>query len=531
MSDCDIPSADMPADMSFEDIDWSALDNIDPSTDLNHAATMSFDASQFDLTDFGVPMTSSSEHSATDHSEADANVDLAQEQPAESDAVGSLELTDEQVADYADLVQNVEQSNGDSGDAQAPDFDGFQFNGFVPGSEVSGEPMVPIDDLLTPDLQCNGAEPSTEVSGDAMFPFDGSLTDFHFEFDAPMAAPTSYPANNGMLDMRYAPPQHPAHCGYPDVPVDPFSSDPMPDYPAQSFPWGASSSMPQLYAQNPFGNITPAGMQQSSLDPSLWLAGPTGGAFNDPLLEDYSSLDEDYLSPAPRKRHAAPRSNSPNRMTKKARRATIKNYLEAKSAADAATANVDAEAGDEAASPADSGADADGELSPSYPDFPSNTVSIPPGLTAEDRQRQHARMGAMLAARRAAFGMGTSTPSPNTFHNTIERIPPPDFDFSLPDPSAHEQTPRGRSSRRTGGVVRAGHFAQRKLYGDADSSPPRIQGRRYKHAGRKIHVPQTPEVIARNAARRERYRNSLTPEQRRQYDADRPAQIRVTDIE
>lgn len=532
MSDGGIPSADVPTDMSFDDIDWSALDNLDPNLEFNHAAKMSFDASQFDLTDFGAPTTSSSEHSATDHSGADLNADATQGQTVESDAVGSLELTDDQVADYADFVQNNELSNGDLGDAQAPNFDEFQLNGFGPGLEVGEALTFPLDDLLTPDSQFNGAEPSTDVGGQAILPFDDSLTaDFQFEFEAPMAAPTNYPGNNGMLDMRYAPSSDPAHFGYPDMPVDPFSSTPMPYYPSQSFPWGASSSMPQLYAQNPFGNITPAGMQQSSLAPSQWSTGLAGGAFNDPLLEDYSSLDEDYLSPAPRKRRAAPRSNSSNPMTKKARRATIKNYLEAKSAADAATANVDAEAGDEAASSADSSADADGELSPSYSEFPPNTVSIPPGLTAADRQRHHARMSAMKAARRAAFGMGTSSPSPNSSHNTIENVPPPDFDFSLPDPSASEQTPRGRSSRRTGGVVRAGQFVQRKLYGDADSSPPRIQGRRYKHAGRKIHVPQTPEVIARNAARRERYRNSLTPEQRRQYDAERPAQIRVTDVE
>ena len=532
MSDGGIPSADVPTDMSFDDIAWSAFDDLDPNTEFNHAAKMSFDASQFDLTDFGAPTTNSSEQSATDHSGADVNADLAQEQPAASDAVGSLKLTDDQLADYADFVQNVEPSSEDLGDAQAPSFDGFQFNGFEPGLEVSGEPTISLDDLLTPDSQFNGAEPSTDVSGQAILPFDDSLmADFQFEFEAPMAAPTSHPGNNGMLDMRYAPSSQPAHFGYSDVPVDPFASTPMPYYPSQSFPWGASSSIPQLYAQNPFGNITPAGTQQSSLDPSLWSTGPAAGAFNDPLLEDYSSLDEDYLSPAPRKRRAATRSNSANPMTKKARRATIKNYLEAKSAADAATANVDAEAGDEAASPAESGADTDGELSPSYPDFPSNVVSIPPGSTAADRQRHHARMNAMKAARRAAFGMGTSNPSPNSFHNTIESLPHPDFDFSLPDPSVPEQAPRGRSSRRTGGVVRAGQFVQRKLYGDADSSPPRIQGRRYKHAGRKIHVPQTPEVIARNAARRERYRNSLTPEQRRQYDAERPAQIRVTDVE
>ena len=532
MSDGGILSADVPTEISFEEFDWSALDNLDPTLEFDHTAKMSFDASQFDLTDFGAPTTSPSEHSATEPSGADLNADAAQGQTVESDAVGSLELTDDQVADYADFIQNNDLSSGDLGDAQVPSLDEFLSSGFEPDSEVSGALTFSLDDLLTPDSQSNGIEPSAAVSGQAILPFDESLmTDFQFDSEATMAPPASYPEKNGILDMRYAPTSHPAHFGYPEIPVDPFSSTPIPYYPSQSFPWGASSSMPQIYAQNPLGNITPAGMQQSSLDASRWSTGPAGGAFNDPLFEDYSFLDEDYLAAAPRKRRAAPRSNSSNPMTKKARRATIKNYLEAKSAADAATANVDAEAGDEAASPAESGADADGELSPSHSEFPPNTVSIPRGSTAADRQRHHARMNAIKAARRAAFGMGTFAPSPNSFHNTIEKVSPPDFDFSLPDLSASEQAPRGRSSRRTGGGIRAGQYVQRKLYGNADSSPPRVQGRRYKHAGRKINVPQTPEVIARNAARRERYRNSLTPEQRRQYDAERPAQIRVTEIE
>lgn len=58
----------------------------------------------------------------------------------------------------------------------------------------------------------------------------------------------------------------------------------------------------------------------------------------------------------------------------------------------------------------------------------------------------------------------------------------------------------------------------------ADSQRPQASAqlgsyvRRSRNPGRQISIPQTPEVLKRNAARREHYRRTLTPQQRKIYD-------------
>lgn len=54
-----------------------------------------------------------------------------------------------------------------------------------------------------------------------------------------------------------------------------------------------------------------------------------------------------------------------------------------------------------------------------------------------------------------------------------------------------------------------------------------IQARRKRHPGRRIQVDQTPEIMARNAARRARYRASLGEKQRRAYDASNPGMMTI----
>ena len=197
-------------------------------------------------------------------------------------------------------------------------------------------------------------------------------------------------------------------------------------------------------------------------------------------------------------------------MTKKQKKASIKNFCLAREQAKAAE---DAAAQITATTPTTSNhSDSSGLSSPpespvlptfAYPDpetiddyIPPNFIHIPPGQSASKAQLDQIRTERLQYTK--------NNPQFDPF--SPEPVP-----ADLPYPAHHHQ-PIGFSDdhiRRT--------------------SPPKIQGRRRMHPGRKITVPQTPEVIARNAARRERYRAGLDREARAEYDRTRPGAVSVSE--
>ena len=205
----------------------------------------------------------------------------------------------------------------------------------------------------------------------------------------------------------------------------------------------------------------------------------------------------------PKKRPAPPvNTGSEIAMSKKQKRASIKNFClareQTKAAEEAATATTAT-----ASNASDSSGLSSPPLSPvmptfAYPDpetmedyIPPNFIHIPPGQSASKAQLNQIR------AERLQYTKNHSPFDPFSPEPVPADLPYPDQPTSFSDD----------------------HLRR--------ASPPKIQGRRRMHPGRKITVPQTPEVIARNAARRERYRAGLAREARAEYDRTRPGVVSV----
>ena len=456
MSSPTLPSAVLPRSNSIDEHNWIAADNkIDEGVP---SSAFSFNADQFDFVDFGTSISQS----------ASSKTQTMLDQP----------------------LTSGENTVGDLSDVN-------NFSGFLRQDSPFNQPQTVVEntvgELGTLDDFTDFFQKDLEnLNQDFELP-DISLADLELDFDFSMPAEASTQISSES-DPRYVPftanqfayppPSNPSI-----EPSNPYT------FPQQQYPWEAGQNLATNYEGN-FGAITPPGMQSSSLHPSMPIDGSMArhGRKYTPLPinppGDLSGYPEEYaLSPTAtfyRKRRPINHSRSSSHMTKKARRATIKNYLHAKTQSQSAQPSQygnndnNTDSSDLSSPP----------LSPSHnisdhsPDdhIPTNVFNARHMNPRTARQR----MEAIKARRRAYFGIPQAT-NPST---------------SAPE------------------------FLIDESHGGA---PARIQGRRKKHPGRKIRVAQTPEVIARNAARRERYRMSLPPKQRALYDAEKPAEVTVAD--
>ena len=448
------PSTELPASPNIDNFNWMTSAP-EETLQADNFHKPSFDANQFDLVDFGLV------NLQKPHDIMDAFPELPQATRIHTETgVGKLDS----VEDCAELFQN---------------------------------------DLN----QKLGAPPVSEIPPDN-FAFD-------FEFPVSTNASTRLPPQNmpgyvpftaqSSANYRYPPPPEPAM----DIP------NPYPTL--QSYPWDAAPTIPPLFQYN-FGNMTPPSKQVSSFDTSFLMSrsvdppgAPHFGRKYNPirkLIDSDEPGPDDFALSSPGKtgkRRVQPRSSlDDTRVTKKARRARIKNFLvaqanlqrtkEIKNNGNESNGSVlsslppspikakrpvrMALRPDIGESDADAEADDDSDF-----DHPTNTINASYGRQRRSAALLKPKMEAIKARRRAYFQI-PQDPSPEPL-----------------GPSVASRT-----------------------------SPLRIQARRRKNPGRKITVPQTPEVIARNAARRERYRMSLAPARRALYDAATPGTVNANEV-
>ena len=338
---------------------------------------------------------------------------------------------------------------------------------------------------------------------------------FNFDFSKPIGETASAARQER---PRYVPST--AHSSFPAYlypsPPNPAMDTAVPYPNASAFPWEAAPTIPPLYQHN-FGGLTPPGKQLSSLDTSILMYGSLGqpsarrvGPKYKPIrkaMNENDSEPEDYALSSPaitRKRRAQPRSPlGEGQMTKKARRATIKNFLDAHAKAQS-TAAVPSNGNE-----SDSSALSSLPPTPMESKRPVRTVRLP-SIIESDADAEADDTDMEFPANTIDAGRGRRRTSRDIMNKQMEDI--------KTERHAYSQNPRTPSARYMG-ISRL----------PTTSSPPKIQGRRRKHAGRKFKVPQTPEIIARNAARRERYRNALTPSQRAIYDSEKPPTVLLAD--
>ncbi|KAL9125000.1 MAG: hypothetical protein Q9217_005735 [Psora testacea] len=340
----------------------------------------------------------------------------------------------------------------------------------------------------------------------------GAHFNFDFDFHFPLSAATPAPVMPQEMP-RYVPFAEPLSSQYMyPPPPDPTTNTPYP-YPSMyPYPWAAAPTIPPSF-QHDFRNITPPGDQIASLNTSFLMHGSMGppgvsriGCKYKPvqdLVYESGSGPEDFaLSSTERRRKRriqTPSLLGDTRISKKAHRATIKNFLIANSNSQQVT-----KSGNE-------GQHSDGTISSSLP--PSQLAATPPARVAPKASIAGSDADAEADDSDTGYPPNTINAGPRRckvsttlFKSRLETI--------KAQRRAFFQIPQDTSS---------------DLLSPTMQSPLEIQGRRKKHPGRKIKLPQTPEIIARNAARRERYRSSLAPKQRALYDAEKPGPIAATD--
>ncbi|KAL9102517.1 MAG: hypothetical protein Q9163_002352 [Psora crenata] len=342
----------------------------------------------------------------------------------------------------------------------------------------------------------------------------GEIADFNFNFDYSMAADApSFVAQHEMPRYVSSPAQPFPKCTYPPPPD--LAMEGRQPYPSpRAYPWGAAPTIPPLL-QHDFRSITPPGKQISALDTSFLMYGSMGppgrpheGRKYNPLknLADEEESDPQDLalsSAGTHRKRRTKRSRSVGhaRTRKKARHDSIEKSLDTGShvrqkrklrnkghdgngyafpSLPLSSTQV-TRAWEAARQGRNAVSDYDGEADVSDMSIPTNMINAGYGQHRVKSAVLKTRMEAIKAQRRAYFRIpqDTSPDSPGHLH-----------------PISHPIL--------------------------------EIQGRRRNHPGRKITIPQTPEVVARNARRRERYRSSLPPKQQALYDAQKPAAIPVT---
>ncbi|KAG8532996.1 uncharacterized protein KY384_001778 [Bacidia gigantensis] len=357
------------------------------------------------------------------------------------------------------------------------DFNGLSFEDIDAWfKESSGltpaDAPVQADEVVrqTPNVVRHATDTSQQIQDKSMpiYPKLISSSNYDFNLGYPLAqeAPTcNLVPDQGTYDpfTDFSVPQN---TPYPISPPNPFLEFPKPFALPSEQLWSSSSN--SLF-QNNFGNITPANRVPSSLDnpyynfpsnPDL-VSFPTAGAYPNP--QDYSLCSY----PASGTKRAQTGHPDAQPLSKKARRATIKNYLarqEQQSYAPVpAMDNVN-----------------------SYDQYiPTGVVTVPP-VSEADPYAVAMKMKQMKKERQAWLKFQEASEGPEEHFN-------------------------GDRKRKTSG--------------------PKIQARRHKHPGRKITVPQTADVIKRNETRRLRYYNSLTPERQREYMRTHPGVIKVSEAD
>ncbi|KAL9637623.1 MAG: hypothetical protein Q9164_002085 [Protoblastenia rupestris] len=447
-----LPSAELPASPSIDSFDW-ITSAPEETLEASNFHKPSFDANQFDLIDFGL----------VDRHSTFGNMDFLHEVPQTA---------------YIDTNSSVSD----------PD------------------PVEGFTDFLQSDLShLLEAKPAEE----------NALANSNFDFDFQISADAPAPVIQQEMP-RYVPftaQSSPPQYMYPSPP-DPAMDTPNPYPSSQPYSWGAAPTIPPLPHHN-LGRLTPPGHQASALNTSYLTYGSMGPPLAHHLGRKYKPIEriiekdqsgpEDFglsLTQNDSKRRVQ-KSNQLGkpRPNKKARRATIKNFLSEKAKSqEVSTVNNEAN-------------DSDGSNLSKLPSFPvRSTQPVRPAC-----KPSFIESNANADAKADADESDIDTPT-----NTINA---------------------GRGQHRvSSSFVRAkmdNIRAQRRAYfqipqdKSLDPLPSNIlsythvQGRRKNHPGRKLRVPQTPEVIARNAARRERYRMSLPSKQRALYDAEKPGVVAV----
>ena len=344
-----------------------------------------------------------------------------------------------------------------------------------------------------------------------------SSSDYTFDFDFPMSEISPIPEPYQQPGYIYPPPP----MGEMDNVTPYYTAQPQYAYPSANPAYN-----PFYQPHHQFSNITPPlGSQLSSLNNPFYPAIPTNNMGPPPPvslrpykpisnLQQYEgaftastfAFDGPTSAPSnPRKRRlhgpSPLGSGDQRKMTAKQKKAPIKNYLAMHGRSDSGDSATTATSSDSSGA---YGADTT-EFDPfsgecdagafNYNDYPPNTFTLHTN-SAVSREAKRQRMDSLRAQREMMASCAGITTSA----------------AYQPNESEYEEL-----RERYAGMA----------------SPPKIQGRRKKHPGRKITVPQTPEVIKRNAMRRERYRNGLLKDKARleEYERNKPQLISVMEVE